>query len=192
MTDGTGMSFGSKYVWMWDETQFAFTYTNWWKGWKGNAEEIMDRTSKCMVASRKFPCLRREVSSEEMVPRRTQISGQQTLLCKTDYFFWSPQDCNALTEGAICKKLPMDIGCVWNLGMDYTGKANITASGKPCVHWKNKQNNSADEQLLCRNKRGADGGGAVEGHPWCYVDQIGTWEECEIPPCQYRGLSAEL
>ena len=76
-----------------------------------------------------------------------------------------------------------EIGCKVQFGTDYTGKANITVSGRVCQKWTVNSphpsyHQTVGEHNYCRNPDDDDFG------PWCYTldPQIG-WEHCEIPEC---------
>ncbi|XP_071446908.1 uncharacterized protein [Hetaerina americana] len=191
MTGGVGVPMGSKNVWMWESSQFAMTYSNWWNGWRSGEGNSGPNSGRCVIMSRMFKCPHGQGQHAARPPlAAAHFTTQGQKHCKTDYHFWSTHDCNIPTHGAICKRNPDDIGCVWNLGMDYAGQASVTRHGNSCIPWDSgpfgspHPDNRLQRHNLCRNYGGADGGGAAEGHPWCYVNSRGGWESCEIPPCR--------
>ena len=84
--------------------------------------------------------------------------------------------------------------CRYSLtGVEYVGRVNITASGRPCRRWDSdetylhaygKLNGPAEEsQNYCRNPSKDTKG------PWCLVGQHGesVKEFCDIPFCRKFG-----
>ncbi|XP_046390189.1 uncharacterized protein LOC124158856 [Ischnura elegans] len=198
MTGGVSMPMGSKDVWMWETSHFAMTYSNWWNGWGGggvaSGKGAVGR-GRCMVMSRLFEC---PPGAKGPHHSSSKQGLNSKLHCKADYHFWTEYDCNLPTHGAICKRNPSDVGCVWHLGMDYIGLASVTRHGNSCIPWDNGPFGSPhpDSRLqghnLCRNYGGPDGRPVAEGHPWCYVDSVGRWEPCEIPPCRVADEGKRL
>ena len=68
-----------------------------------------------------------------------------------------------------------------HLGTEYHGNVSYTASGKRCSAWKHRMTeydaSIAFAKNYCRNPNGDPGG------PWCYTDDVGTWESCGIEWC---------
>ena len=82
--------------------------------------------------------------------------------------------------------------CYLDKGQSYSGKKNVTKSGKTCVYWNEiphiKNSNFVMlEKNYCRNPEG------YGAKPWCYVNPINrTWDYCEIKPCAKVNESKEL
>ena len=74
------------------------------------------------------------------------------------------------------------------LGVSYSGKKNITASGLTCQVWaalKPHEHNHTDlgEHNHCRNPSGD-----LEG-VWCYTtDPAKKWEHCPVPKCASKSM----
>lgn len=66
-------------------------------------------------------------------------------------------------------------------GWDYSGKRNVTQSGRTCQVWSAQSPHShgytSYPENYCRNPDG-------EPSPWCYTtDPYKRWELCDIPDC---------
>ena len=83
-----------------------------------------------------------------------------------------------------------DVDCLKSTsGMEYLGTRSVTKSGKSCLPWHKLSQvqqlnilHFPDEDLksaraFCRNPDG------LENSPWCYVDDLGAKDWCDIPRC---------
>lgn len=72
-------------------------------------------------------------------------------------------------------------------GWDYSGKRNVTQSGRTCQVWSAQSPHShgytSYPENYCRNPDG-------EPSPWCYTtDPYKRWELCAIPDCgKFNGI----
>lgn len=103
-----------------------------------------------------------------------------------DYYFWNTVPCDSLLN-FICQELPLDVGCRNKSGRDYSGQANTTETGEPCVSWNNPDALNHGEIFFgqkdwshnfCRNPEG-------DKYPWCLIKD-GTTSFCDIEPCENK------
>ncbi len=82
--------------------------------------------------------------------------------------------------------------CYWtSRGQDYSGRFNVTMSGKTCQRWDQQTPHTHDRnnplmfpeaqlknaENYCRNPD-------LEPRPWCYtVDPASRWEYCDVAKC---------
>ncbi|XP_015110606.1 uncharacterized protein LOC107036887 isoform X2 [Diachasma alloeum] len=184
MTGGLGFSMMNKTIWIWEDSAKAkFKFAKWWPGWTGE-KPIPPWTSSrpsCIIMKKSFPCFDR--------PDRN---------CSSEYFFWDAEDCASSSKGHsyICKKPYDDISCVYGKGHQYSGHANVTASGRTCLPWSDGTvayalmvsvpdrdvRNKLKEHNYCRNPNPTQ-----ESRPWCFVGAYGEKEYCDIPACGSSG-----
>ncbi|XP_071163472.1 receptor-type tyrosine-protein phosphatase alpha-like isoform X2 [Mytilus edulis] len=62
----------------------------------------------------------------------------------------------------------------------YSGQKNVTKTGNECIHWRNAPKYTTQEENYCRTPPrdfyNVDG-------PWCYIDNSGSRETCNVPVC---------
>uniref|UniRef100_A0A5S6QY80 Neurotrypsin n=1 Tax=Trichuris muris TaxID=70415 RepID=A0A5S6QY80_TRIMR len=100
----------------------------------------------------------------------------------SDYYYWDATNCRKRLP-FVCQKEAYDIGCRIGDGSTYTGRANVTETGLPCLPWNGNPIKSSlpyrQQQMLehnyCRNPNGY-----LE--PWCMVEP-NRRERCDIPEC---------
>ncbi|KAG7212821.1 hypothetical protein KM043_002178 [Ampulex compressa] len=185
MTSGVGFTTLGRAFWLWEDSGRAkFRFKKWWPGWMGDRKlpPAIESSPKCVVMKRKFPC-----------------HDQANSLCVADYFFWDIDDCKTTTKDHfyICERPYDNIGCVYGKGNQYTGKANVTMTGKDCLSWGDDQvahhllvnvvNQDTREKLkthnYCRNPNSLK-----ESRPWCFTGPHGEYEYCDIPSCSNLGF----
>lgn len=183
LTSGLGVTVLKQSVWIWQSTSSGISFSNWWPGWYLEVETPPATTTHplCIAISRSFPCPVDEV----------------TTACETDYFYWSARNCDELYADAFICKRPNDaVGCVVRNGRDYSGTANVSATGLPCHYWNHEKVKPSLEKTIplelrsttlinhnyCRNLNGG------ESHPWCFVGDDVTFEYCDIPVCWTTGI----
>ncbi|CAC5356338.1 PTPRT [Mytilus coruscus] len=62
----------------------------------------------------------------------------------------------------------------------YSGKKNVTRTGNECIHWRSASSHTTQEDNYCRTP--AKDTYNVDG-PWCYIDNSGSQETCNVPVC---------
>lgn len=62
----------------------------------------------------------------------------------------------------------------------YSGKKNVTRTGKRCLHWSTASAHTTLEENYCRTPAGDS---YSTGGPWCYTDNSGSRETCNVPVC---------
>ncbi|XP_073985789.1 uncharacterized protein isoform X2 [Rhodnius prolixus] len=185
MTSGVGVSVMGMPIWIWEGSEDAFSYQNWWPGWRSSktvAPQTYPNRAMCIVMRRWFSCPNFQ-------------DGLETRLCDTQYYFWDVEDCGTManTLPYICKRAADKIGCIVDSGVNYRGGANVTASGRLCLSWDTKevepllsyQISDADKKLTLSGHNYCRNVAATDKSPWCFVknsDGI-TKEYCDIPQC---------
>ncbi|XP_065935897.1 uncharacterized protein [Magallana gigas] len=107
----------------------------------------------------------------------TQKDGCFTCSCADG---WTGVRCNEeLGNQEDCKRS--------SSGWDYSGKKNVTQSGRTCQVWSAQSPHShgytSYPENYCRNPDG-------EPSPWCYTtDPYKRWELCDIPDCAVSNLA---
>ncbi|XP_034936417.1 uncharacterized protein [Chelonus insularis] len=186
MTGGIGFTALNNTIWLWEDSTYAkFKFAKWWPGWQ-NEKALPPSTGirpMCIIMKKKFPCYNRPDS-----------------LCLADYFFWDVEDCASSMKGHsfICERPYNDISCIYGKGHQYSGKANVSESGAPCLSW----NDPAVSDFLisrvpdpvtrerlrahnyCRNPNQMK-----ESKPWCFTGPYGQREYCDIPSCGGIGMN---
>ncbi|XP_012286653.1 uncharacterized protein LOC105703113 isoform X2 [Orussus abietinus] len=180
MTSGVGFTTFNRIFWLWEDSSRAkFRFIKWWPGWMEDKviPPHVGVRPVCVVMKKKFPCHDRPDSD-----------------CDTDYFFWDVEDCASSTKGHsyVCERPYDDIGCVYGKGNQYSGKANISSSGKECLYWDDDRiahsflmnviSRETKEKLkghnFCRNPNPNR-----ESKPWCFVGPHTERESCDLPSC---------
>ncbi|XP_050429551.1 uncharacterized protein LOC126838845 isoform X3 [Adelges cooleyi] len=190
LTSGVGVSVLGNPIWIWEGTNNAFVYQNWWPGWefkKPGSPVIKSNRALCIVLQKSFPC---------------PSNPNSTKLCDSEYYHWEAIDCGTKTErlSYVCERNADDIGCINGAGSDYNGSANTTASGNKCLSWddatvlaamKYRVSEKTRRSMLtkhnkCRNPDGTD------LQPWCYVQSsvgLVRSEFCDITTCNTASKS---
>ncbi|KAK8380448.1 hypothetical protein O3P69_016791 [Scylla paramamosain] len=103
--------------------------------------------------------------------------------------FWSSQE-NINVVFADCEVVTPDVDQPWRLWHLYSGRANVSASGKPCVAW---QDIGWDDRYygvgldlnLCRNPENLrDGAFCFTRASLDMPEESWEWEYCEVPRCE--------
>ncbi|XP_063985117.1 uncharacterized protein LOC135166617 isoform X2 [Diachasmimorpha longicaudata] len=184
MTGGIGFSMMNKTIWIWEDSAKAkFKYAKWWPGWREDRPTPPWTSSRpsCIIMKKSFPCFDRPDQN-----------------CTSEYFFWDVEDCASSSKGHsyICKKSYENISCVYGKGHQYSGHANVTASGRTCLPWNDPTvayalmvsvpdrdvRHKLKEHNYCRNPNPMQ-----ESRPWCFVGAYGEKEYCDIPTCGSLG-----
>ncbi|KAK9506432.1 hypothetical protein O3M35_008374 [Rhynocoris fuscipes] len=189
MTSGVGVSVMGMPIWIWEGSEDAFSYQNWWPGWR-NSKSVAPQThasrALCIVLRRWFSCPDFESKAE-------------TRLCDTQYFFWDVEDCGSMpnTLPYICKRPANKIGCIMGTGLNYRGGANVSITGTLCLPWDSNEVapllkykvSEADKKLSLSGHNYCRNAGGTDSQPWCFVRKLGgvTKEYCDIPQCS-KGI----
>nr|XP_045609884.1 uncharacterized protein LOC123765380 [Procambarus clarkii] len=186
-TDGVGVTVGGLRVWAWGASHHGLQHSKWWPGWNatgrrtfstaptGSSTSSASSASSCLVLKKSYPLT--EGSSS------TYDSG---------FYYYHPTDC-LQKRPFVCKASVKDVGCYEGDGTTYSGRADLTISGRTCLLWTDPKINSLDEARssssrarnfnlaligahnYCRNPDGAQ-------RPWCFVDGT-TAEACDVLAC---------
>merc|ERR1719473_1219147 len=95
---------------------------------------------------------------------------------------------NLRTKKRGCKtKQKLDpFDCYTDTGKDYVGLQDMSASGRKCAKWVDKEMPDVGNHNYCRNPDGSS------ERPWCFtVDPNKEKEDCEIPVCKDAGEPPE-
>lgn len=154
---------------------------------------------KSISSHKKYPPTRNTENVQRICPADCQLLEHE--LCQKEYAIAKRhptiglklqlEDCNELPNDSDCLKLGINIDvhadndCFWDVGMNYRGLTNLTATGKSCLKWARLMREISNYPELaghnfCRNP------GAQQKQPWCYIDQAKTVELCDVPKCSGR------
>ncbi|KAL7644494.1 UNVERIFIED_CONTAM: hypothetical protein RMT77_005326 [Armadillidium vulgare] len=204
-TDGAGMVFsGGRTTWFWKTNQFPLKYQRWWPGWNTTVRlgttvlRPSFSSGSCVILKKSFPLY---IGRN---PRKIVVRTFPELDVEYDsgFFFFFADDCTT-PRPFICEAKLVDIGCRTGIGTAYSGIANISANGNPCLRWSDPiinnlmgraaharaSINSFNLSLLgnhnyCRNPNNSP-------RPWCFVDPEKT-EDCDIPYCDPTNIETYL
>ena len=86
------------------------------------------------------------------------------------------QDCSlilGITSPFLVDLFKSTQDCYNGTGETYTGRMNVTKSGRPCLEWPDKDL----PHNFCRNPKG------LRARPWCFVGPDNEKELCDIEKC---------
>ncbi|XP_050720144.1 uncharacterized protein LOC127000445 isoform X2 [Eriocheir sinensis] len=187
--------------WVWQNTSTLPTpdlaFSKWWPGWNvtdgrgtGGARTAAGGGSgggggvsgaaavsgnKCVVLKDNFPI----------------TQGGEGGDAPAEYFFWQLTDCEEKLH-FVCETEKLDVGCVLERGVNYTGAARVTGKGEACLPWDHHSLRLKVRDLLphqpllenyCTNPDGDD-------FPWCFTGQ-GRASVCDIPRCERQTMVEE-
>lgn len=182
--------------WMWQNTDSppstTLPFAKWWPGWNvteenqeaGRAAEVSGNVvvaeetegHKCVVLKENFPISPGEAEGGD---------------APAEYFFWQLTDCNEKLH-FVCETEKLDVGCVVERGVNYTGSARVTVKGEKCQAWNHSTLQRKVRDLsphiplvenYCANPDGDD-------VPWCFSSQ-GIASACDIPRCERQTIVEE-
>ncbi|XP_016059513.1 PREDICTED: prothrombin isoform X2 [Miniopterus natalensis] len=116
----------------------------------------------------------------------------------TDAFWVKYTACDSVKKSREKLVECLDGNCAEDLGMNYRGNVSFTRSGIECQLWRSRYPHKPEinstthpeadlQENFCRNPDGSTTG------PWCYTsDPTVRREECSIPVCGKREVTAEL
>ncbi|XP_045102250.1 serine protease svh-1-like isoform X3 [Portunus trituberculatus] len=183
-------------VWLWQNTDTppssTLPFAKWWPGWnvtEENEEEsraagvtgnvvMVEETEghKCVVLKENFPINPGEAAEGD---------------APAEYFFWQLTDCNEKLH-FVCETDKLDVGCVVERGVNYTGPARVTVKGEKCQAWNHPSLQQKVRDLsphiplvenYCANPDGDD-------LPWCFSSK-GIASSCDIPRCERQMIVEE-
>lgn len=176
-------------TWLWHNTSSpasTLPFSRWWPGWnmtegrQGEAGRVAEVDGeelegyKCVVLKDTFP-----------------VSPGEEGDAPAEYFFWQLTACNEKLH-FVCESDKLDVGCVVERGVNYTGTARVTGKGEACLAWdhptllqrvRGLHPHSPLVENYCANPDGDD-------LPWCFTSQ-GTASACDIPRCERQTAVEE-
>ncbi|XP_075736289.1 neurotrypsin isoform X3 [Rhipicephalus microplus] len=150
-------------VWKWEASNQVLTPDRPWQ--LHNA--VLPAAPECLILERVFPEKFHGTPLEEV------------------RHMWNTAHCSERLP-FICERATFPIGCR-NPDGAYFGSANVTETGKPCLHWGDPRNGPSvsrhypqayQEMKLHNHCRSPDG----DDTPWCFVSES-EYEHCDIPEC---------